>query len=322
MATRTVQVFSQIPNLTRILAKKCSELNFKEIPAPEGFNQDAVTKLQEAGILICDPVIVPYLSQLSNLKWLQLTWAGIDSVIASFKDKAPPPYLITRFGGVFGQAMAEYVIGEIIARERISRKLWKRQEEHNWSNDVKYRNLSKLTLGILGFGDIGKEVAKYCKALGMTIWAMGRTPRTELPPNVDNFRTQSGLKEVLESSDYICNILPSTPTTKNLLSGDVLEVCKCRQSVFINVGRGDVISEEGLLRALKNGWIAGAVLDVFEVEPLPKSSELWDMPGVTITPHCAAISFAEEVAEVFAKNYKLFEQGKPLNYLVDVSRGY
>lgn len=161
---------------------------------------------------------------------------------------------------------------------------------------MKYRSLSNLTLGILGLGDIGKEVAKYCKALGMTIWAMGRTERTELPPDVDHFRTQSGLKEVLESSDYICNILPSTPTTQNLLAGDVLEVCKSRQSVFINVGRGDVISEESLLKALKNGWIAGAVLDVFEKEPLPKDSELWDMPGVTITPHCAAVSFAEDVS--------------------------
>lgn len=91
-----------------------------------------MTKLQEAGILICDPIIIPYVTQLPNLKWLQLTWAGIDSVIESFNDKAPPSYLVTRFGGVFGQDMAEFVIGEIIARERSSRKFWKRQEEHYW----------------------------------------------------------------------------------------------------------------------------------------------------------------------------------------------
>jgi len=156
-------------------------------------------------------------------------------------------------------------------------------------DDVKYRNLSELTLGILGYGDIGKQVAKYCKALGMTIWAMGRSERSELPHYADHYRTRSGLKELLQSSDYICNILPSTPDTKHLLSGNTLHVCQARQSCFINVGRGDVIDEESLVDALSKGWISGAVLDVMEREPLPQHSALWDMPGVTITPHCSAM---------------------------------
>lgn len=165
------------------------------------------------------------------------------------------------------------------------------------------RTLSQLSFGILGLGDIGKCIAKYCKALGMTTWAMGRTARQEIPSYIDEYRTTADLTELLKSCDYICNILPSTPDTKNLLSGNVLQVCNARQSCFINIGRGDVIDEASLVNALKTGWISGAILDVFEKEPLPKDSELWDMPGVTITPHCSGPSFPKQVCFTLLNRY-------------------
>lgn len=161
--------------------------------------------------------------------------------------------------------------------------------------EVPYRSLTQLSLGVLGLGNIGKCIAKYCKALGMTIWGIGRTERKELPVEVDEYRTMSGLGEMLQSCDYICNVLPSTPETKGLLSGDVLQACQSKQACFINIGRGDVIDTASIVKALKNGWISHAILDVFEEEPLPQNSELWDMPGVTITPHCCGRFFPNQV---------------------------
>ena len=156
--------------------------------------------------------------------------------------------------------------------------------------------MPKLTVGILGLGDIGKCVAKACKALGMTVWGVGRQDKSYRQEFVDHYTTLSSLPEVLQSCDYVCNILPSTPTTKYLLSGNVLESGKDNHPVFINIGRGDVIDEKSLVYALNEGWISGAILDVFEVEPLPKESALWKMPQVVITPHVAGVSFPEEVS--------------------------
>ena len=155
--------------------------------------------------------------------------------------------------------------------------------------------MPKLTIGILGLGDIGQSVAKACKALGMSVWGVGRREKSDRPAFVDHYTTMSSLPDVLQSCDYVCNILPSTPATKYLLSGTVLESGKGNRPVLINIGRGDIIDEKSLVHALNEGWISGAILDVFEVEPLPKESALWNMPQVVITPHMSGLSFPEEV---------------------------
>ena len=169
--------------------------------------------------------------------------------------------------------------------------------DREWQHTDCYRVMPQLSIGILGLGDIGKAVAKACKALGMKVWGIGRRERSaDVPSFVDHYTTASSLPEVLQSCNYICNILPSTPATKYLLSGNVLESCKDNHPVFINVGRGDVIDEKSLVHALNQGWISGAILNVFEVEPLPKESVLWNMQQVVITPHVSALSFPHEVS--------------------------
>ena len=112
---------------------------------------------------------------------------------------------------------------------------------------------------------------------------------------VDECFSMEDLPEFLKQCDYLCNVLPSTPSTIGLLSGDVLENCKEKKTVLINVGRGDVISNNGILNALNNQWIGGAILDVFEEEPLSKDSALWTHPQVTITPHVSGLSTSSQV---------------------------
>ena len=129
----------------------------------------------------------------------------------------------------------------------------------------------------------------------MTVNSIHRTiPATKFPYVDESFGVEN-LSECLKQCDYLCNVLPSTPSTKGMLSGSVLESCKERKTVLINVGRGDVIRDEEILQALNNEWISGAILDVFEKEPLPKDSALWTHPNITITPHVAGLPAPNKV---------------------------
>ena len=160
---------------------------------------------------------------------------------------------------------------------------------------MSYRDLSELTIGILGFGQIGQEIGRCCNSMRMTVNSIHRSVPSTKFPYVDKCFSVQDLPECLRRCDYLCNVLPSTPSTKGLLSGDVLENCKEKKTVLINVGRGDVISNSSILKALENEWIGGAILDVCEEEPLPKDSPLWTHPQVTITPHVSGISTSKQV---------------------------
>ena len=129
----------------------------------------------------------------------------------------------------------------------------------------------------------------------MTVNSIHRTVPAAKFPYVDESFGVENLSECLKQCDYLCNVLPSTPSTKGMLSGSVLESCKERKTVLINVGRGDVIRGEEILQALNNEWIGGAALDVFEIEPLPKDSALWTHPDITITPHVAGLTTVSQV---------------------------
>jgi phosphoglycerate dehydrogenase-like enzyme len=127
--------------------------------------------------------------------------------------------------------------------------------------------------------------------------------------------------EFLSNPDYIVITLPSTPETMHLFDYDAFHAMK-RSSILISIGRGNVISETALVRALEEKLIRGAVLDVFEEEPLPEASPLWALPNVLITPHNSGFSFPENVVKIFAENYRRLVDNKPLKYMVDFERGY
>ncbi|XP_076366477.1 glyoxylate/hydroxypyruvate reductase A-like isoform X6 [Tachypleus tridentatus] len=182
-----------------------------------------------------------------------------------------------------------------------------------------YRILSELTIGIFGAGNLGSTVAKFLKQRGATVLGLVRSAHKTGKPEFDKLVTD--LSEILPDCDYICNLLPSTPHTKGLLNGEVLKMCQ-KKPFFINVGRGDVISEEDLIHALNQGWILGAALDVFIEEPLPTSSPLWNRPEIIITPHVGSLSKAEGVAKFFFENYQRFMTGKELMCKFSWTRRY
>ncbi|CAH1776215.1 unnamed protein product, partial [Owenia fusiformis] len=320
-----VYVFSTSSGLTASILKYAPSICVKEI-TPGPVTPNILKELQKADILVTEPGLIhSAIQDLPNLKWMHSVWAGNDKMFQNLDSKKPiPSYKFTRFAGCFGSHMAEYVIGHILARERMIIDTWQDKQEKFWNKSVRqtYRILPELTLGILGVGDIGQEVAKVCKRFGMKIWGLVKQDIPNRSKDIDEYRQIPELPELLENCDYIVNILPSTPSTKGLLSSETLKHCSKKKSVLINVGRGDIVDEAGIINALDNGWLSGAVLDVFDEEPLPKTSALWDHPAVHITPHVSAVTFGWQAAELFCENYEKFMKGEELPYPVSWEKGY
>lgn len=256
---------------------------------------------------------------------MQGTYAGVDSYHQFPEAPADPDFTVTRAGGIMPTALAQFVFGYVIAIERKLFKAKEFQEKREFARwELKYRSFRQLTVGILGLGDVGQEIGRTLKASGFQVVGFKRRvsdeDRKALASSPD--RVSNNLSEVLEQSDYIVNVLPSTDATRYLLTENTLEVCRKKQPVFINVGRGDVISEETIVNALEKGLLSKAVLDVFEKEPLPKDSPLWTHPKVIVTPHIAGTVFPEDVADVFVKNLNRRLEKKPVLYQMDWSSGY
>ncbi|CAG2255403.1 unnamed protein product [Mytilus edulis] len=231
----------------------------------------------------------------------------------------PPRVLLSQGGTAFTDLMAEYVLGYILAKEKNIFGMYEDQKNKVWKPE-EYKNprlLSNLRLGILGAGQIGTRSNSWNGSLGND---QGSKNDPDLP--LDVYKTTKDLPEILQNCDYICSVLPTTPDTKDLLSGDILKHCMKKKSVFINVGRGTVINEDSLVTALRNEWIGGAILDVFNTEPLSVDSPLWSFRNVNITPHISGPCQTELVVQTFVENYKKFVGNEKLGGLVNWSGGY
>ena len=325
-----------VPALLSLAGNKMPNIEFRQLKAPDysnsglnlfpAFSEEEKVILENAEVVFADPNIVAHnMELLKKAKWVQSTFAGVDSIV--LQCGSPPQFVLTRQAGTnFGQQMGEYVLAQILTREKNLYSIHSEiaQRKWEWHMSGVPRTLPSLSVGILGVGVIGKRIAEMCKSMQMKVWGLTRTT----PGGgqdlgcLDHSCQLPQLPRLLESCDYVCNVLPSTPQTKGLLNGDILKHCAKRKSVFINIGRGDIISEENLIRAIGEGWLGGAILDVFETEPLPHSSPLWGSPGVCITPHMSGLCSASEGASTFLDNLGRYLTGQPLEYVVDFSRGY
>ncbi|EEY64657.1 glyoxylate/hydroxypyruvate reductase A, putative [Phytophthora infestans T30-4] len=262
---------------------------------------------------------------LKKVRWVQGTYAGVDSY-HQFPEAPPDPgFTVSRAGGIMPTALAQFVFGYVIAIERKLFEAKAYQEKRVFGRwELKYRSFRQLTVGILGLGDVGQEIGRTFKASGFQVVGFKRCVSSEDRKTLDSSAdcVSADLSEVLEQSDYVVNVLPSTDATRYLLTENALEVCRKKQPVFINVGRGDIVSEDTIINALEKGLLSKAVLDVFEKEPLPEESPLWSHPNVILTPHIAGTVFPEDVAGVFVKNLNRYLEGRPVLYQMDWLAGY
>lgn len=270
----------------------------------------------EAEIVFGEPdLIVPALAALPRLKWVQSTWAGVEPLLAP---ELRRDYHLTNARGIFGGLMSEFILTYLLLHERRVLKRLTAQATQTWE-PIRTGSLRGKSLGLLGVGSIGAEVARTAKFFGMRV--RGYTRASEACAAVDQYFHDSQLLEFATGLDYLVNILPNTPATRRLVSKELLAVLP-PTALFINVGRGSAVDETALLAALETEALAGAVLDVFEQEPLPAGHPLWRAPNVFITSHTSAPSFPADLAEVFCENYRRYAAGQPLQYRVDFEQGY
>jgi phosphoglycerate dehydrogenase-like enzyme len=271
---------------------------------------------QETEIVFGAPTLIrDALGSLPDLRWAQASWAGVEPLLDPSLRR---DYTLTNARGVFGGLMSEYVFGYLLAHER---KIFERAEAQKnkiWDTALTGQLRGK-TIGLLGVGSIGVEVAKTAKFFGMAV--RGYTRGSEASTQVDKYYHGDDLLEFVKGLDYVVGILPNTNETRKIVDANVINALPSH-ALFVNVGRGSAVDENALLEALRNNKIAGAVLDVFEQEPLPKEHPFWEAPNLKMTFHTSAPSLAEDIARVFIENYRLYIERKPLKYVVDFENGY
>ncbi|KAL4227136.1 hypothetical protein ACF0H5_015109 [Mactra antiquata] len=321
------------PTLVEEVRKALPDVSVKELRTHGRtvVEEDAKDAKQNAEILFGDSFLFKDVHEYEQLKWIQLKQAGVDFIIKQFNEKNNLPFLLTRIN-TNALFIGEYVLSYILALERKLFILHDNQKQKVWTSKFETklatRLISNLTICILGVGNLGKEVAKRCKGLGMNVYGVTRTTYKEEHKSVyvDQYSTIAELSTVITTCDYICCCLPSTPETRGLLSGDVLKVCSDKKPILINCGRGDLINEATIVKAIQEKWLGGAVLDVIEREPLPSDSLLWDLPNVYITPHVSGYNTdqynVKNIVEIFVENYRRYCDNKPLKLQVNLDAGY
>lgn len=278
--------------------------------------EDAREVIRNCTIVLGDPTMVAIvLGHARNLRWVQSTFAGIEALCEKGLRR---DYILTGVKGIFGPLMSEYVFAYVLALERHLFETRANQRNKSWI-DMSYRSLRTLTMGVCGLGSVGERIAQTAAHFGMRVLGFRRTPVG--CPYVEKVYTGSSFGEFLESLDYLVVALPRTFDTNRLIDWAALSQMK-PSAVLINVGRGNAVVESDLVDALREGTIRAAVLDVFEQEPLPADSALWELSNAFITPHNSALSFPEDIVQIFCDNYRRFLDHRPLHYVVEFEKGY
>jgi phosphoglycerate dehydrogenase-like enzyme len=259
-------------------------------------------------------LVAAVLSELPGVRWVQSSWAGVTPLLELGRSN----YVLTGVKDTFGPQMAEYVFAYLLANElKLFERLGQQADRIWWEQPS--GSLSGKTLGIMGTGSIGRHIAQTALAFGMRV--AGYSRGGVAAEGFEKVFSGNQLADFLAAPDYIVCVLPDTPATKHLLDASAFRAMK-NHCCLVNVGRGNVIDEKALLEALSEGELSTAVLDVFQDEPLPENSPLWNVPGLIVTAHIAARSEPRDIAGIFRENYRRYVAGEPLKYRIDFERGY
>jgi len=280
----------------------------------------AISLAPEAEVMVGWNLPREAIARAPNLRWIHSTAAGVDQLL--FPEVLERDILVTTSSGIHAIPLCEHVFAMMLALSRRLHSAIRQQIHRRWDRrGCVGGELGGGTLGILGLGHIGAELAKRAAAFEMRVIGIKRTPSPV--PYVERVLPPEGLDEVLAESDAVVIALPLTPQTRGLIGERELRLMK-PTAFLINVGRGPIVQEAALLRALREGWIAGAALDVFEREPLPPDSPFYDLENVILTPHVAGTSprYMDRAIPLFCENLARYLRGETLLNVVDKERGY
>ena len=272
------------------------------------------------------------LSRAPHLTWVHSATSGVERALTpAARDR---DVLVTNARGVFSRPIAEHVLLMILAVSRHLPELLELQRERTWQ-PLEGRELRELTIGIVGYGSLGRSVASLASAFGARVIALRRRPDGApatgpeeedgfaFEPRVDQVFGPDRLHELLAASDIVVLAAPLTPETESMIDEAAVAAMK-RDAWLINVARGRLVDDTALIRALRDNRIGGAALDTFRDEPLPPGSAYWELPNVILTPHTAWSSarVLDRSIDLFCDNLVRFSRGEPLRNVVDPAAGY
>jgi len=306
----------------RIKVRDVSDLADAEQRGDLAAKKEFDALLAEAEVIYGPRLPQNLIARASRLKWIQTRHAGVDRYLDT--DILESPVIMTSVSGIYNTPVSEFVLELMLMLAKQAPLCFQLKQQRQWKRFTPAVLRSK-TVGIVGLGGIGKEVARLAKAFGMRVVATRRSAkRVTRTRYVDALLPRQQLHQLLSESDFVVIIVPLTSATKGLIAEDELRAMKST-AYLINVARGGIVDEEALIRALDEHWIAGAGLDVFATEPLPPDSRLWELPNVIFSPHVSA-GFADayntQINELFCENLRCYLNGKRLLNLVDKKKGY
>jgi len=310
------------PVLAETIRKRWPEMNVVHLPDYDKLPEE----LPDTDIFVGYSLRAKQLKDARKLKWIHSTAAGVAQLM--YPELRDAGILVTNPSGVFSVPMAEHTMGLILALARNFPDSLRQQDRGYWAQQDlwdKHQHLSEVNgqvLLIVGYGSIGRELAKRAKAFDMRVWGVTRSGQGD-GAHVEKILPAEKLHEALAEADYVVVSAPETAETKHLIGAAELAKVK-RGARLINVGRGSLLDEAALICALKTGALGGAAIDVAETEPLPADSPLWKAPNLFITPHTSALSDRLWVrqAALLVELLERWFDGEEMFNQVDVTRGY
>ena len=260
-----------------------------------------------------------------NVKWIQATSAGIGQMVKRLEyDTRMPTTIFTTASGIHSQPLAEFCLMSMLMYSRGLTRMLKMQSQKHWERYAG-TDLIDRTVVIIGMGNIGQKVTEIAKSFGMKVIGIKRTiSETDLMEmQADQILPANKLQYALKQADYLILCMPHTPETEHMIGETELNLLP-KGAMLINIARGTVVDETALIKALEHGHLGGAALDVFQTEPLPKDSPLWNMPNVLVSPHSGSTSERENsrLTDLFCHNLRQYLDNKPLLNVLDTNLLY
>jgi phosphoglycerate dehydrogenase-like enzyme len=323
-----VSIYSDIPtwNIPEPLIDRLR----RDFPQHEfivaGSPDETLAGIREADAAFSSLIDDRALAASARLRWIHTPAAGVGKMLTPAMIDSP--VIVTNSRGSHAEAIAEHVIGVVLALFRKLPECLVHQAGHRWAHaeiaaGQPLRLIRGTTFGIVGPGGIGSTIARFASSLGAAVEGIRRRPELGVPPGMTAVFEPARLRDRLGAWDVVVLAAPLTRETRGLIGRDELRAMK-PNAVLVNIGRGKLIREADLVDALRDGTIGAAALDVVEHEPLDPGSPLWDLPNVLITPHVAGLrpDHWELAVNLFAENLRRFEAGQPLVNVVDKAAGY
>lgn len=318
----TFELWHAPPWLRPRLQRAFPEIEFVQLSNDRKLGKEIV----DADVFIGWSLAPQFLAIAKKLRWVHSPAAAVNQLLTP--ELVNSEIVVTNSTGVHGPVVAEHALAVILALAKRLPQAMRYQARKTWSQDQLWKQLPRprevdgATVALIGMGGIGREFTSRAKALGMTVLAVRENPANG-PCGADRVYGTAELDLVLPEADYVLVCSPLTPATARIINRERLKKMK-KDAYLVNVSRGQLIDESALLEALKRRRIAGAALDVFDHEPLPRSSKFWGLDNLLITPHTAAVTerLWERHLRFIGENLKRFIAGQPLLSQVDKARGY